>query len=112
MDITEELHDGVLVLRIRGARLDAVASPLLERELLRRIEEGRSRIVVDLSAVVFMASGRLRALVAGIKRLGSREGLIVVGARGAVQRLFELTRMDQVFDLEPTLEEALKRTSR
>ena len=48
-----------------------------------------------------MDSSGLGALVAGLKRLGS------LGAHGAVQRLFQLTRMDKVFALHPTIDDAV-----
>jgi anti-anti-sigma regulatory factor len=36
---------------------------------------------------------------------------VIVGAKGAVSRLFSLTRMDRVFPLAPTVEEAVSQAS-
>ena len=107
LNVTQELRSGILVLRLLEPRLDSAKAPMLRDELLRRIEEGQSRIVLDLSATEFMDSSGLGALVAGLKRLGSRGGLTIVGAHGAVQRLFQLTRMDKVFALHPTIDAAV-----
>jgi anti-sigma B factor antagonist len=81
LNVTQELRSGILVLRLLEPRLDSAKAPMLRDELLRRIEEGQSRIVLDLSSTEFMDSSGLGALVAGLKRLGSRGGLSVVGAQ-------------------------------
>jgi anti-sigma B factor antagonist len=39
--------------------------------------------------------------------MGARGGLAIVGAKGAVARLFQLTRMDKVFALHDDLEAAV-----
>ena len=39
--------------------------------------------------------------------MGGRGKLVIVGAKGAVSRLFSLTRMDRVFPLYQTLDEAV-----
>ena len=107
MDVTEETRGGVLVLRVNEPRLDAARAPGLRDELIRRVEAGNTTLVLDLSQVEFMDSSGLGARVAGLKRLGSRGGLTIVGAHGAVQRLFQLTRMDKVFALHPTIDDAV-----
>ena len=58
------------------------------------IEAGHTRLVLDLSGVDFVDSSGLGAIVACLKRLGPRGDLAIAGARGAVSRLFTLTRMD------------------
>jgi anti-sigma B factor antagonist len=107
MDMTEERHGDILLLRVTEARLDAGRAPALREELLRRIDEGHGRIVLDLSATQFMDSSGLGALVSAVKRLGTRGTLAIAGAQGPVARLFALTRMDRVFSLHPSAEAAL-----
>lgn len=107
MNLTEEVHGHVLVLRLTEPRLDASRAPALREELIRHVEAGQDRIVLDLSAVDFMDSSGLGALVSCLKRMGTRGTLAVVGAQGAVARLFALTRMDRVFALHPTVDAAL-----
>lgn len=107
MDVTEETRGGVLVLRVGEPRLDAAKAPGLRDELVRRVDAGHTALVLDLSAVEFMDSSGLGALVSCLKRLGARGTLSVVGAKGAVARLFQLTRMDKVFALHDDLETAV-----
>ncbi len=107
MNISEEPHGNILVLRVGETRLDAAKAPALRNELLRHIDAGHSQIVLDLSGTEFMDSSGLGALVSAVKRLGSRGTLAIAGAQGAVTRLFALTRMDRVFALHPNTEAAI-----
>lgn len=107
MNMTEESRGALLVLRMHEARLDAVQAPALREALVGHVERGQDRIVLDLSETEFMDSSGLGALVSCIKRMGSRGGLAIVGAHGAVARLFTLTRMDRVFALHPDVDAAV-----
>ena len=109
MNITEERHGAILILRVGEPRVDAAKAPALRDELLRHIDAGHSQIVLDLTATEFMNSSGLGALVSAMKRLGSRGTLAIAGAQGAVTRLFSLTRMDRVFALHPNTEAAIAR---
>lgn len=107
MNVTEETRGGVLVLRVNEARLDAARAPGFRDALIRRVEAGHGAMVLDLSAVEFMDSSGLGALVSCLKRMGTRGSLAVVGAKGAVARLFQLTRMDRVFSLHADVDTAV-----
>lgn len=107
MNISEDLQGDVIILRVGETRLDAARAPALREELLRHIDAGHSQIVLDLSATEFLDSSGLGALVSAVKRLGSRGTLAIAGANGAVARLFQLTRMDRVFALHPSVDAAV-----
>jgi anti-sigma B factor antagonist len=108
MNVTEETRGALLVLRVHEPRLDAANAPALREVLIRQVDAGHDRLVLDLSESDFMDSSGLGALVSCLKRLGSRGALAVVGTKGEVARLFRLTRMDRVFALHPDLETAVK----
>lgn len=108
MNLSAEHRGGIVVLQASEARLDASKASALRDELLRQIDAGQSQIVLDLSATEFMDSSGLGALVSAVKRLGSRGTLAIAGAHGAVARLFTLTRMDRVFALHPSVDDAVK----
>ncbi|HEY8381155.1 MAG TPA: STAS domain-containing protein [Microvirga sp.] len=109
MKLTDEQRGGVLVVRVDETRVDASKAPLFKDEMARRIEAGHTQIVLDLSGVDFIDSSGLGAIVSCLKRLGPRGNMAVAGAKGAVSRLFALTRMDKVFALEETVDGALGR---
>lgn len=99
--------DGIHIATVREDRLDASRAPSFKDEMARLIEGGASRVVLDLGAVAFIDSSGLGAIVSALKRLGPRGALAVAGASPAVERLFRLTRMDRVFAMHATVDEAV-----
>ena len=112
MELSEETHDGVLVVRVRDNRIDASRAPQFKEEITKRIDAGQTKLVLDLTLVEFIDSMGLGALVACFKRIGGRGKIAIVGAKGAVSRLFSLTRMDKVFPLYRSLEDAVAQERR
>ena len=109
--VSDEQRNDILVVRVDEKRVDASRAPQFKDEITRRIEAGHTRIVLDLSGVDFVDSSGLGAIVACLKRLGPRGDLAIAGARGAVSRLFTLTRMDKVFPLHETVDAAVEQMS-
>lgn len=98
----------VAVVAIDG-RLDALEAGPLRQVLKGHLDMDKIRLVVDLSRASFIDSAGLAALVWGMKHARSDEGdLRLVAPKAAeAMRVFELTRFDKVFEIRPTLEEAL-----
>ena len=73
---------------------------LLRQKLLLQLEKGYNRFVVNLSGVDYIDSSGLGVLVAVHKRALQNGGtVILIGMQGTVKELFELTRLDKVFDI-------------
>jgi anti-sigma B factor antagonist len=106
MKIVEESRDGVVVLKVANARIDAACAPQFRDALAAVVGRGIKRFVVDLSAVTFIDSTGLGALVAALKAAGGTSAVAVAGAQGSVATLFKLTRMDKVFRMFPGEREA------
>ena len=100
---------GVAVVAPTLRRLDASAAPAFRQAVVQVIEGGETRLVLDLAQVEFLDSSGLGAMVSILKALGSRGSVAVCNARGAVLSLFQLTRMDKVFTIVPTREDAVAR---
>lgn len=98
--MTIEQFGATSVVTLQG-EVDAFTAPALRLDLRRLIEEeGASDIVIDLTAVTFLDSAALGALVGALRRLRERNGrLRIVRPRGQAARIFELTRLDTVLDL-------------
>ncbi len=99
--------EAVLVLEITEKRLEASNAPDLRDLLMGRIETGSGQIVLDLQHVAFMDSSALGALIGGIKKIRGLGTLALSGANGPVLQLLTLTRMDKVFPLYPSCEDAV-----
>jgi anti-sigma B factor antagonist len=71
--------------------------------------EGRWRLVIDLGKVGFMDSSGLATLVRYYKRARSNRGDICLASlQPPVRRVFQLTRLDRVFDLHPDVAKAVQ----
>lgn len=110
MDMLAVSHErGVAVVAPTIRRLDASVAPAFKQAVVRVIEGGETRLVLDLAQVEFLDSSGLGAMVSILKALGNRGSVAVCNARGAVLSLFQLTRMDKVFAIVGTCDEAIAR---
>lgn len=100
------------VLGVHGEADMRVADKLTER-LTEVIDEGPSVVVLDLSGVTFLDSIVLGVLLHALKRLEATGGhLRIVVPRTEIRRIFELTLLDRLFELDSSREEALAATAR
>ncbi len=84
----------------------------LEARLSEVIDEGPALLVLDLSGVTFLDSMALGVLLSSLKRLGQTGGkLRVVTPRPEIRRIFEVTLLDRLFDIDSSRDEALAATT-
>lgn len=77
------------------------------REALTRLA-GTPRLLIDLSAVPFMDSAGLGALIGGIRRAREAEGEVaVVCDRPSLSRLLHTTGFDRIVPVTESIDEAL-----
>ncbi len=89
------LTGGTALITLAG-ELDLSGAAILEQELERLAEEDAGTVVIDLSGLDFMDSSGLRLVVMTDSRVreAGRRLLLVPGAE-PVQRVFEITRMNE-----------------
>ncbi len=104
-----ELDERTSVISVEGD-LDLATAPQLKWMLLDALEEGHSQLVVDLSSATFMDSTALGVLVGVNRSLDAGGTLAIVCASASLLKIFELSGMDGVFAIHPTLVGALART--
>jgi anti-sigma B factor antagonist len=107
MVIARELDEATSVVAIEG-ELDLSSAPRVKWVLTDALEEGRTRLVVDLSKASFMDSTGLGVLIGVSKRLEQRAELLVVCPSGPVRQVFEFSGTDGVFVMFSTLDEAIE----
>ena len=108
----QRLTDGRALVCVRGA-VDLFAAPTLKRALATSIDNGAHEVVLDLSETAFLDSTGLGALLTAHRRLGGRDGrLVIVGAQANVLRVLEVTGLDSIFHFAPSREAALDGASR
>ena len=108
MKFTEEQSGRLTVLRPLHPRLDASTATALREALIDRISRGDLSIILDLGEVTFMDSSALGALIAAAKRLGPTGTIAVAAMAAPVAKLFAVTRMDRVFSVNASVQDAVK----
>lgn len=111
MQITTHKVDDILVVKCDESRLDAKLAVDFKKSMAEIINQGNSKIILDISQVGFIDSSALGAIVASLKLIGRDGDLLIVGAQAAIMKMFKLTRMDRVFKMYSTEEEALQHIS-
>ncbi|CDQ42947.1 MULTISPECIES: STAS domain-containing protein [Mycolicibacterium] len=90
------LESGVAVVVPTG-RVNMVAAPALRRQLHSLVEDGHTRVVVDLSGVDFIDSSGLGALISGLKVARQAGGDLRIAAPSRqVTSVLELTNLNRV----------------
>jgi len=96
------LTSGVgVVLTVLGD-LDMAGAPALRQAVVAEVTGGTRLLVLDLTAVDFLDSAGLGAVVGGLRRLRAHDGdLMVVCPEPRIRRVFESCDLDRVFVLYP-----------
>ena len=101
-----EHREGVALVGI-GGEIDLSTAPAFEAVIAEALEEDPPALVVELSEVIFMASVGLRILAATQEKVGKSIQLAVVADNMAASRPMQLTGLDKLIALYPTLDDAL-----
>jgi anti-sigma B factor antagonist len=96
-----------------GGEVDLYTAPEFKERMVQVIEDGKKRVVVDLTKATFIDSTTLGVLVGGVKRLRPAGGsLALVCTDQNICKIFEITGLDRVFPIHPSRDEALAEVAR
>ena len=107
MELTTRMAGPLLVVTVPDHRIDAAVAIGFKDGMRAATIDEPDLAVLDLSNVEFIDSSGLGAIVASMKSLGRNRKLVLAGLTPNVEKVFRLTRMDSVFTLYRTLDEAL-----
>jgi len=109
LQFSQRSEGEVTVLSLAG-RLDAITAPEIRPAIEELVEHRRGKVLIELSTLTMIDSSGVGAIVSLFKRLRAHSGDVKLsGLRGQPKEIFHLLRLDQVFDVYPTLDEALQR---
>jgi anti-sigma B factor antagonist len=95
----ETAVEGTLIIHVRG-EIHLSTAPRFSRLLQESIDNGNTAIVLDLSGVEFIDSTGLSVLLNGLRRVSQLQGrMALVCANPTVLRLFEITSLNETFDI-------------
>ena len=109
----ESRHIGNVAVAAPAGRLDHSVSDPFEQSLLPLASDTNTHaLVVDFSGVDYISSVCLRVLMLAAKALRARKGRIAaVSLQPIVAEIFAISRFDSVFEMFPSLPDALRALS-
>jgi len=87
------------ILKIVGD-VDLYSSPQVRKKILALMKKKTENLLVDLDGVSYMDSSGVATLVEALQLMKKRRGkLKLFNLRPAIRDVFELSRLDKVFDI-------------
>jgi len=108
MKMSVRTEEDVCIVSVQESRIDAASALDFKEDVRRHTQGAPERVVLDLTQVEFIDSSGLGAIVATMKHLSPERKLVLAGLTPAVEKVFQLTRMDSVFSIHLTLDAALQ----
>jgi len=103
--------EGVTLLDLDGG-LDHTTTALFVAKMDGLLEKGVSRVVLDLEHLTYASSWGLASLVRVHHHFAARGGRIAfANLHSALAAILRLSRLDRLFDLHPSIREAVNTVS-
>jgi anti-sigma B factor antagonist len=107
LQVTTKKRDEGAVITVIGD-IDLYTSPDLRKAITKLAKKKTSPLVVDLKQVDYMDSSGVATLVEGLQLTARYDGSFrVASLNEGVREVFELARLDKVFDIYDDLDQAL-----
>jgi anti-sigma B factor antagonist len=110
MIYTQEVHGTATIFRLEGSLMGDSTQQQFKDAVLKLLEQGQKHIILDFSRVRNVNSAGLGSLITLFSRTRSVGGEFILAAVPQnVRNLLHITRLDTVFVISDTIEDALKR---
>ena len=114
MNVVARRYANAVVLGVNG-RLDQDTCEAFRADLGAFVDEAvrdRSALIFDLSAVEYVSSAGLRCFMMASRQMKAAKGRILAAAmQPMVAEIFEISHFDLLFEVFPTVREALAAVS-
>ena len=98
LTVEKRIDENKLTLILDG-RLDTNTAPEFEKTLNESLENVKA-LVFDFSGLEYISSAGLRLLLTAKKRMSSNGSMKIVGVKGAVLDIFEITGLTDIITIE------------
>jgi anti-sigma B factor antagonist len=100
--------DGDIVTVVLSGKLDALHCDYLLECVEHQIEEGHNKLILDCTDLEYISSVGLGMMLRVHTRMKKQGGDVKLAAvRGVVAAVISVSRLDKVFQIFPTVEEAV-----
>jgi anti-anti-sigma factor len=108
MDIAHEETNGVVCIRLVG-RLDADSAPQAETTVRELMQQGKTRLLFDLSGMDYISSAGLRVILIAVKALQAKQGKVVLSALTPyVREIFDVSNFSSIIPITDTVDAGLQ----
>ena len=109
MKLSKKTINDILVIVIENKEANLSKSEQFKELILEEITNGARNLIISFKNVEYLDSSFLGALVAILKNLLPLNGkLVITEMNEDILNLFELTRLDKIFTLKPSVETSLQ----
>jgi len=99
---------GVMIIELTGNVMGGPDATALNDQIHKLIDDKKKRIVIDLSDVKFINSSGLAMLIGGLNTMRKSGGeMKLPRASEKIETLLEMTKLNTVFDIHKTVNEAV-----
>jgi len=96
------------IMRLEEENLNSLVAPILKSELVILSNEGVRNLILDLKDVKFVDSSGLSAILTGNRLWSEDKSFIITGVdHPSVKKLLEISRLDSILTLIPSIEESI-----
>jgi len=107
MGFSKTLNDGVAILKVEG-QLIVGNRQELKGMVQEGLDQGERKFVIDCTQTGYIDSSGLGALVSLSRKVREQGGeLRIAGLNEDLRALFELTKLDTLFHVSPTADDAV-----
>lgn len=110
--IRHEERDGIIIIHLRGQFIGGDETDELRKILNGLAEEKKTSLVIDLEKVTYLNSTALGVLIsthANFTKRNSKVALCNISKN--IENIFVITKLTLVFDIYPTVDDAIKKLS-
>ena len=102
-----EKKERYAILKLQEENLNSIIAPVLKSELVVLSNGGVPNLILDLADVKYVDSSGLSAILTAHRLWKSLGSFVLTGIKhDAVRKLIEISRLDSVLTILPTLEES------
>jgi anti-sigma B factor antagonist len=103
-------QEGIIIYKLEGEIIDKSQTVELTEQINNMISSGKKNIVLELSGLRYMNSSGLNVLVGILTKARNAGGeVLVCNISAKVRELLVVTKLDTIFHILPSVEEAIKK---
>jgi anti-sigma B factor antagonist len=99
--------DGLTIL-VLGGEVDVYTAPQFREAIEKVLAPGQLHLIIDMSGISYIDSSGFGILLSAVKRIRPNGGSVnLVSCNSAIDRVLRITKLNTVFNVVDTLDQAL-----